>query len=276
MITALNIDERTAGGLRAAFSLFRRNKICVEHFYCDRAAVKSLTYLHRRGKISWSFIDRYAHPQRANLLTPPDLELPAHLGFRRFSSLELSRRLCENAAVYLVCELSSLCPRVALIDNSAEYTGLCAYLLRYTDSVTAVSADPVPYLEEADRHLAECGAPLTVMKSAENLLSADLIIAPHRIDQPLCCSPNAVILSSCPPAVAPDAPVYYDYSFDLPEKLSAIKPPFLDDRYFASALYTLGGVYELGSSVFTRCGDGRILHTRKSLIGQLRSRIEHR
>ena len=68
-----------------------------------------------------------------------------------------------------------------------------------------------------------------------------------------------------------NAPVVYEYFFELPKKYQDIKPPYLDDMYFASALYALAGARELGSELFTRCGDGSILHTRMSLTDTLLS-----
>ena len=65
----------------------------------------------------------------------------------------------------------------------------------------------------------------------------------------------------------------YEYFFDLPSKFREICPDFLDEMYFASALYAMAGARELGGEVFTRCGDGVTIHTRASLVEALKNRV---
>ena len=276
MLTALNIEEYTGKGFRGLFSFLRHNRIRVEHLYCDSAAVKSVVYEHRRGRISWASIDRFVKSSRGALLCPEGLGLPAGDGYRRYACRELSRRMCENAALYLMSELADPRMRVVLIDSSGERAGLCPFLVGDTDSLLIVTRSPHLYLREADRILEEHGAVIRISAGTSDLSFADLIIAPEAIDRELNCAPDAVILSGEPPLVRQNAPVISEYLFDLPEKYRSVKPPYLDEMYFAEALYGIGGVHELGSSVFRRCYDGRVLHTRSSLLQQLRVRRAHR
>ena len=127
--------------------------------------------------------------------------------------------------------------------------------------------------EEADRLLVEKGAVLRISTDRGAIGEADIIIAPERLTQPLGCSGEALIFSAAAPECPQPSPVIRQYSFDLPGKLCELCPDYLDPMYFASALYTLAGVHELGSSVFTRCCDGRVLHTRMSLLKQLRTSL---
>ena len=276
MLTALNIEEYTRRGLRGMLSLLRHNRIRVEHLYCDAAAVKSVVYEHRRGKISWATIDRFVRSNRDCLLCPPELDLPSEDGYRRCCDPELNRRMCENAALYLLGEIGSAHTRVVLIDDSGERAGLCPYLVNETDSLRVMTCRPHLYLREADRILEERGAAIRISAGEADLREADLIIAPHALDRDIRCSDDAVILSGEAPLVRQNAPVVYEYIFDLPDKYRSIKPTYLDEMYFASALYSLCGVHELGSSVFRRCCDGRVLHTRISLLEVLRQRLAHR
>ena len=275
MLIALNIEEYPRRGIGGLLSLLRHNRIRVEHLYCDDAAVRSIVYEHRRGKISWPSIDRFAHSQRENLLCPPGTELPQESGFGRFCDRELSRRMCENAALYLLRAIAPARVRTALIDADGACTALCAYLADETDSLLVVTRCPQLYLEEADRILEERGAVIRVSADGD-LSDADLIIAPQALKTDVRCAGDAVILSGEEPLVRQNAPVIYDYTFSLDDKFRSIKPRWLDDMYFASALYTLGGIHELGSAVFRRCFDGRILHTRVSLLELLRMRLENR
>ncbi len=273
MITAFQLSDNTASGPRALLHLFRRNRVRVEYLYCDSVALKSVTYERFRGRVNWTSIDRFIGGSRSKILCREDTLLAAERGYRRFSSDELRRRLCENAALYLLGALRAFDVSVALIDRVGDRIGLCSYLVDYSDKVTVVTEKPQIYLEEADRLMAEKGAVINVRKSVNSLKSADLLISPERISRDLQCAPDAVILSAAEPTVAQNAPVIYDYFFDLPEKYSRIKPVYLDEMYFASALYSLAGAHELGSSVFRRCTDGVTVHTRKSLTLLMQKRL---
>ena len=142
--------------------------------------------------------------------------------------------------------------------------------------MTVVTDSPRVYREEADRLLEEKGAVLRISTDRGAIGDADMIIAPERLDGVLGCSDEAVIFSSEKPIHPQPSPVIYDYTFDLPEKFCSLCPDYLEPMYFASALYALAGVHELGASVFTRCCDGRVLHTRMSLIKQLKARLSVR
>ena len=276
MLTALNIEDYTRHGAGRLLSLLRRNRIRVEHRYCDAVAVKSVVYERRRGRMSWTSVDRFVKDRRGQLLCPPQLELPRDSGFKRFCSHELNRRLCENAALYLVRELREERPSVVLIDSAGDYAPLCACLLDYTDRVRVITDSPHIYREEADRLLEEKGAALRISTDRKSISGAGIIIAPERLDEVLGCGDGAVILSGERPARSQPTSVICEYTFDLPEKFSSLCPDYLEPMYFASALYTLAGVHELGSSVFSRCCDGRVLHTRMSLLKLLKARSDTR
>lgn len=273
MITAFHLQDRTSKGAKAVLNLFRRNRIRVEHLYCDSVALKSITYEQYRGRVNWTSVDRFITGHRNRILCREDTCLPAARGYRRFSSDELLLRLCENAALYLLRNVDHDNPRVVLIDDSGEHLGLCAYLADETDRLTVVTKTPRLYLSEADRLLRETGAVLTVSKSLTPLKTADLIIAPAPLTRDLHCPENAVILSAFAPTVAQNAPVIHDYSIELPEKYASLKPDYLDEMYFACAMYILAGAHELGSTIFRRCSDGVTIHTRQSLVEQLRRRL---
>lgn len=259
MLTALQIEEKKGGLLK----LLRRNRLRAEHCFCDVATVKSITYEHYRGRIGWSAIDRFVKAQRNRLLCPPDIELPAELGYKRFESSELSRRMCENAAIFLLRRVEGA--KAALVDPDGSCGALCEELAEFGEHVTVFTADTQYYRRLEDRLLSEKGAALNIRKKPDCLRSADLIIAPGRLEGRLPCSADTVILSGERPAVSQPAPVIYDYYIELPMKLKELKPKYLDDMYFASALYSAAGVQELGAELFFRCGDGTTIHTRQSL-----------
>ena len=235
-----------------------------------------MTYEHYRGKVNWTSIDRFVKAQRNRVLCAPDMEIASNSGYKRFVSSELSRRMCENAALYLLRTIGNPQIKVVLVDDDGDHAGLCEYLAEYCDPVNVLSEATQIYAAQAEYLLNEKGAALKLCRDMGCLKDADLIIAPWRLEEALPCPSNALILTGEAPAVKQNAVAVYEYFFDLPSKFREICPDFLDEMYFASALYTMAGARELGSEVFTRCGDGVTVHTRGSLIEVLKNRLRSR
>jgi hypothetical protein len=245
----------------------------VEYRYCDAATLKCVTYEHYRGKVNWTSIDRFVKAQRNRVLCAPDMEIARGSGYKRFVSSELSRRMCENAALYLLSTAPDPRIKVVLVDDDGDCAGLSEYLARYCDPVNVLSPATKIYAAQAEYLLNEKGASLRLCRDKSCLNDADLIIAPKRIVESLPCQTDALILTGEAPDVPQNAATMYEYFFDLPSKFREICPDFLDEMYFASALYAMAGARELGSEVFTRCGDGTTIHTRGSLVGALKNRL---
>ena len=269
MMTAFHIEEHNGG----VYHLFRRNRIRVEHRYCDSAQLKCVTYEHYRGKIGWSSIDRFIKAQRNRVLCDPDLPLPADCGYRRYVSHELSRRMCENAALYLLRACDRRGVKVVLIDNSGDSVGLTENLSGFCDPVYVVTGATEIYAAQAEYLLNEKGAALRICRGSACLRDADLIIAPEKLTDTLCCPRDALILTAQPPEKPQNAAAIWEYFFELPQKYRELCPDFLREMYFASALYAMAGARELGAELFTRCGDGVTLHTRQSLEKLLKNRL---
>ncbi|MBQ3265932.1 MAG: hypothetical protein IJH07_09185 [Ruminococcus sp.] len=268
MLTALTIEEHSGGLLR----FLRKNRIRVDHRFCDSASLKCVTYEHYRGRIGWNTIDRFVKAQRNRVLCPPDLALPENSGYKRFVSYELSRRLCENTALYLLRSTDCRGVKVVLIDDSGDSVGVCEYLTDHCDPLYVISDVTDIYAAQAEYLLNEKGAALRICRSKDCLCDADLIIAPDKLTRTLPCPDGALILTAQPPAVPQSCLAVYDYYFDLPSKYRELCPVFLDGMYFASALYATNQARELGSELFTRCGDGTVLHTRQSLLNAFKNR----
>lgn len=269
MMTAFTIEEHQKGWVR----FLRRNRIRVEHRYCDSATLKCVTYEHYRGKVNWASVDRFVKAQRNRVLCAPDLELPEGSGYKRFRSHEFSRRMCENAALYLLRNNTQKGVKVVLLDDSGDSVGLCEYLADYCDPVVVMTAAVELYAAQSEVLLNEKGAALRVCRHPGALRDADLIIAPRQLIDTLPCKRQALILTGEKPKAPQNATAVYEYFFDLPSKFKELCPPYLDEMYFASALYAMAGVRELGAELFTRCGDGNILHTRGSLVEALKKSI---
>ena len=242
MLTAFNIEEHSSGVLR----FLRRNRIRVEHRYCDDASLKCVTYEHHRGKIGWNAVDRFIKAQRNHVLCPPELVLPSDSGYKRFTSTRLSRRMCENAALYLLRTAALGGLKVVLIDEAGDSVGLCEWLTDHCELLTVLTGTTDVYAAQADYLLNEKGAVIRVCRDTGCLRDADL--------------------ENCT--------AVYKYFIDLPAKYRELCPAFLDEMYFAEALFVMGGIHALGSEVFSRCGDGNVIHTRLSLVRRLKALIQ--
>lgn len=263
MITAVEIEDKRKKGFFSFFP-FRTNKIRVEHLYCDRAAVKCVTYEQYRRDVNWCVLDRFIKAQRNHLLCRKDLVLPEK-GYKRFESFELCARMAENAGLYALENAGRKDLNVVLWDNNGESVGLSRWLLDHSDSVTVITESTSLYLDEASLLLEEKGAVLRVTRSLAPLSHADLIISADQITEPVSVKKDAVIFTSQKPSVPIPCRVISDYWFDLPEKYENIRPAFLEPMYFASALYAMAGVYELGAELFRYCRDEKSVHTRNSV-----------
>lgn len=272
MMTALQIEEYGKNRLR----FLRRNRIRVEHRYCDTATLKCVVYEHNRGKVSWTSIDRFVKAQRNRVLCAPETDLPPSSGYKRFVSSALSRRMCENAALHLLRNTADRAIKAVLVDNSGDSAGLCEYLAEYCDPVYVITTATQIYSAQAEYMLSEMGASLRICHDNQRLNDADMVIAPECLRETLPCAANTLILTGEKPAQRQNAPAIYEYFFELPSKYQELCPAFLDDMYFASALYTMAGAKELGSEVFTRCGDGVTIHSRRSLAEVLEKRMAYR
>lgn len=269
MITALNIEEKHTKGIGRLFCAFRQNRIRVDHRYCDSAAIKCVTYEKFRRRVSWSAIDRFVKSQRGCVLCPPALELPEELGYRRFESTELMERMCENAALSLLKRIGDRRVRVVLVDRAGERLSMCRYLADFCDVLEVVTDAPRIYLDEAEALLSDKGAIMRIHTCEDVIAQAQLIIAPSRLTEVLPADREALILSGSQPRVRQNSSVIYEYFFELPEKYASIRPEFLDDMYFASALYVMSRSHELGSYSFRYCSDGVTIHTPSSLAKML-------
>lgn len=269
MLTALQIEEHQSGVLR----FLRRNRIRVEHRYCDAAALKCVTYEHYRGKIGWTSIDRFVKAQRNRVLCPPGLELPAESGYKRFVSHELDRRMCENAALYLLKKADLRGCKIVLIDIGGDSVGVSEYLTEYCDPLYVITEAAEIYTAQSDYLLNEKGASLRICRATDCLRNADMILAPERLTERLPCPRDALILTAEKPVERQECTAIYDYEIELPQKYRELCPDFLDEMYFASALYAASQARELGGEVFTRCGDGVVLHTRQSLLNAFKNRM---
>lgn len=262
MLTFLTIDENRTKGF-----LPLRDKVLTELKSAEGIDVKHIKYIHRRGRIRWDKIKKYAGDESERLLTPESLVLPKECGLRRFECHELKARFCINTAIGVLKLLKDFkgSIKVAVFDPDGTVADSAEILLKYTQSLMVVTRMTGIYGAEAERILSESGAVLSVSKRLKSLSSAQLIVAPHRLMVQLPVEKNAVILTSAIPGVSQRCGVYYRYFFSLSEELLKLLPQGFDAEYLASALYTLKGRFDLGSIMPQAIKGEGLVHTLVSL-----------
>ncbi len=228
-----------------------RHKIYTELKTSGGVEVKHIKCVHRRGKIPYDKIRKLSENAGERLLTKEDLILPEESKLRRFYCTELSERLCLNMATEVLKELKAFSDKikVAVFDPDARIADGVGAILKFTQSLTVVTRMTGVYGAEAERIMNESGAVLNISRRMKSMENAKLVIVPDKLKTQLPLGKDAVILTVAPPAVSQKGVVYYKYYFTLSEELTTLLPKGFDSQYFASALYTLLGRFDLGSIV---------------------------
>lgn len=266
MLTILDIKERQyKSKILRVFSCFMANSLSDEILQSGDIRVRYLKYINRNSKVNYKKIDKLVGAQRNHLLCNEKLKLPSTLSFKRFKSDEYKVRLCTNTALALLASSKRVNYNIGLIDEKAHHTALPRYILRYTDTLVVVSTNTDVYSDVAKELLEEIGAPIRLSKTAKSLYNCDIIIAPEGIAQGISTKDDCLILTTKKPEFSVNSKVIFDYSVRLSSALSKICPECIDETYFASALYTIGHRFELGSLVPSVCVTNDRVHTFSSL-----------
>lgn len=268
MLTVLNIENRMKGGrwgkLLSGLSL---NSLRVSQASLGEISVTTLSYVCRNGRVDWDRISRKAGENRRDLVYCGKSEIPEACGVIPFEPTALRQRLCSNMALEVLELMKELPPKlkVGVYDPRGEFCDLGEFLLRYTVDPVIVTKNRSFYTQQAQRILEETGGVIRVSRNMSALSACGLIISPERIDEAFTPMTKAVVLTSAVPKVPLCCRVYYRYSFRLPKELESIRPEGTDAEAFGGALYSLCGVYSLGSVVPFVCMNGSDTQTTLSL-----------
>lgn len=260
----LNITYK--GSARGIFP--RRDKIIAEQQTSLSVTLNKLTYICKGGRINTKRLNRKLGGK--SVITPKDVVLPEGCDFYRFNSNAFSKRLCANMALEVLRRLdNSKDLQLGIYDPEAQAPDLMLESLKICRQPVAVTCDLLPYRQIGQRALYELGASAIITRSVSELERCDLIIAPTEILIPLPIKSNAIVLTAGAPKVALSGRIYPRYTLSLPKELESIKPDGLDTEYFCSALYSLCGLYPLGSAVPLSCRNAADSQTVDSLCGIL-------
>jgi hypothetical protein len=255
MITALNVTvKKGKTKINKIINKLRRDKVSVRVLSSRGVKLKYIDYISFNGKVNLDRIDDFVGAQRNHLLCSENIKFSPETGYKRFFSPEFSERLCTNMALYAVQSCKN--PenlKIGIYDTAAVASDILPLLLRYCPDVTVVTQNEAAYLEQTELAMEEFGATAMVTKNTDSLEKCHLIIAPECICENLPVGSDAVVLTNYCPSVPLSGLVYYKYYFKMPNGFDSIKLKELDEEYFCSALYTLGGQHELGSIIPTIC-----------------------
>lgn len=252
MLTVLSVEKRIRESSFGKFlGKISFNSLKTSYTEEQGISVNHLRYISRNGKVDWQRISRRAGQGRINLIYSGKEEIPMESGIVPFVPAHLRQRLCSNMALE-VLELMKEFPKklkIGLYDPRGDFCDLCEYILRYTSDFVVVTKNRELYTEQAQRILCETGAVLCVSRNVSSLSACGLIVSPDRIEERFTPMTKTVLLTSREPCVPLCCRVYYRYSFRLPKDLERLRPENTDTELFGGALYSLCGVYSLGSVV---------------------------
>ncbi len=271
MLTALHIKETESNSaFQRVFSSFRRNSVKVRIKENSDVQVKIIEVVKRRKALNWSKLDKYIGAQRNRLLCDAKTKLPKGRSYKRFFCDDYKHQLCINLSISLLSSLNDCTLKVGFVDMKMQFDSVINYLLKYIDTLTVITEKTDEYMEIADQLLEETGAPLRISKSTKALANCDLVIAPNGLYFDFIPKHNAVILTDRAIDKAIDCIVIHDYDIVLPKDIDSLCPEFLNRTYFASALYCVEKMYQLGSLIPSMCLSSNSVLTISSLKNQLK------
>ena len=235
-----------------------------------KTMVLQIKYSDYQGQIHWKKLYPYLTSCQNTILCEKGLLLEGTL-FRRFESYDYTLRLIRNFVSDLLEKASIPPPQLSMayIDRMAVYPEMAETMLRYTSRLSIVTDMPKYYETQAEHWTTFYGVPITVSHFQDALTDNDIVITTEPIDVPLPLSFDTLVFTPAPPLVPIKGTVLYDYRVGVPYPYQRLKPPPMDDVYFLSGLYTLGGIKELENLVPIRCSDGHDLYTADRLIQRL-------
>ncbi len=267
MLTILTVEDRENSLWRKCpITILPVNSLKVRKGSIMNVPVRHLRYICRNGRISGKRIARRAKEGRGNLLNFSRVEVLSPQ-ITMFSPALYRGRMSINMAVACLQAMSSTARhiKVGLYDRSGDYAPVCEAFLELVGKFTVVTDNTKLYEAEVRRLMWERGAAPFVSRRINSLSSCSLIIAPSAVDRAFSPKREAVLLTSSPPVVEIPCRVYSRYTVKLPEIEREWDEYITDGELMAAGLYTLAGLYNLGSLVPLMCHSERDSQTYVSL-----------
>ena len=268
MFTVLKIEDRVRNEIskrllgRLPVNSMRYRSVPYSDF-----TINYIDFVSRNGRVSWKRIAKRLKKTGNEVVYCSKHQIPQGVGITPFVPFELRQRLCSNMALE-VLGLMRTVPKslkIGLYDPAGDFADLAPYLLRLTDNFVVVTKNLKFYSTMSQSLLADMGAVLRVSRNISSFCGCGFIISPYTIKEKFTPMSNAVVLTCERPKVMLPCSVYYRYSFRLPKELDKLRGEDVDTEVFGGALYSLCGVYRIGSLVPFVCMNGADSQTTLSL-----------
>lgn len=250
MFTTFSVIRPQLGGIKGLFSFLLGDKILEDYLELEDITVRRITYVSRRNSINWDNVYTRAGYEAKCLVCDDSIRLPPESGLIRFRDKSLEKRMTENFAYSVLCEMGN--PQnisVAFFDADGSRSDFAESLSQITDNFIVVTGDKNRYAQISRRLMEEQGISLVITNKLRRMEDSRLIIAPSKIRRELKIGSKAVVLTGDAPCCNMNGQCYFNFRIDLPDRYKNLVTGEIDPMYLASSLYSRGRQYNLGSIV---------------------------
>lgn len=251
-------------------SLFIPFKIDTRVKKQHRVSVLQIRYKLMRGKIDFGWFYPCLSGKDLMVLCDKNTDLSGtrltrfeSSDFNRAMMISFIRSMTESSEQVL----SGL--RTAYFDPTGEHPDEAEQLAEILPGITVVTDMPKYYEIFADSLMDEKGLVLTVSNDYSQLAERQLVVTSGAIDRNLPLSSQSIVFSPERPLISTKCAVLWDFAVEVPERYSRLKPDWIEDEYFLSALYSLEGLKKLAALVPERAGSGNESFTCESILRRL-------
>lgn len=271
MIVTLLVEKRKNRNIAEFLSsLFVPFKISSRVRKQYHVSVLQIRYQLMRGKINFGWLYPCLSGKDLMVLCDKNTDLSStkltrfeSSDFNRAMMLSFIRNMNENGKL----ELSGV--RAAYFDPMGEHPDEAEQLAEILPGLMVITDMPKYYEIFADNLMDEKGLVLTVSNDYGQFTDKQLVVTSGAIDRNLPLSSQSIVFSPERPLVSTKCSVLWKFAVETPQKYSRLKPDWIDDEYFLSALYSLEGIKKLESLIPDSAGSGNESFTDESLIRRL-------
>ena len=250
MFTMFTVEDKKLTGIKKLFSIFYKDRIIESYLDGKKLAVRRITYVNYRDKINWDAVRKLAGVQAGSLICSEKINFPKDSGLRRFCDNTFAKKMTCNFAYHTLNSMEN--PQklnVAFVDADGSESEFLWKLCTLTDNLVVVTGNKEKYEILSEKMMEKQGVSLVYTNRLTRINDVDFVIAPCKIQKRIDLNKRAVVLTSEKPQVEIPAICYWNYTCTLPEEYRRLMCEDMDEMYFASALYSKGRKYFLGSMV---------------------------
>ena len=250
MFTTFTVEDRKLTGIKRLFSIFYKDRIIESYLDGKKLAVRRITYINYRDRINWDAVRKLAGVQAGSLICSDKINFPKDSGLVRFRDNTFARKMTCNFAYHTLNSMEN--PQklnVAFVDADGSESDFLWKLCTLTDNLVVVTGNKEKYEILSEKMMEKQGVSLVYTNRLTRIRDADFVIAPCKIQKRIDLNKRAVVLTSEKPQVEIPAVCYWNYTCTLPEEYRRLMCEDMDEMYFASALYSKGRKYFLGTTV---------------------------